>query len=95
MTEECRQDYLLPTHIANVPSRTTYASTGAEKQALNATPKYVREVTPVISDVNMVVHEHANTIHGPKDQLLAQNRDVHISAIRELVAKESIGRNNS
>ena len=39
LTEECRQDYLLPTHVANVPSRTTYSLTGAEKQALDAAPK--------------------------------------------------------
>ena len=25
LTKECRQEYLLPMHIANVPSRTTYS----------------------------------------------------------------------
>ena len=36
LTEECRQDCLLPTHIANVSSITTYPLIGAEKQALNS-----------------------------------------------------------
>ena len=36
----------------------------------------------------MELHEHTNTVHGIKDLLLAQNRDVHILAIKKLVAKE-------
>ena len=38
----------------------------------------------------MELHEHANTVHGLKDLLLAQNRDVHILAIKKLVMQESI-----
>ena len=38
----------------------------------------------------MELHEHANTVHGLKDLLLAQNRDVHVRAIKKLVTQESI-----
>ena len=65
---------LLPTHIANVPSRTTYPLNGAEKQALNTAPKYVKQMTFAINSVSMELHEHSKTVHGLKDLLLAQNR---------------------
>ena len=87
LTEECRQDYLLPTHVANIPSRTTYLLTKTEKQALDTAPKYVREVTLAINEVNLELHQHTTTVHGLKDLLLAQNRVVHILAIKKLVAK--------
>ena len=94
LTEECRQDYLLPTHVANVSFRTTYSLTGTEKQALDAAPKYVREVSLAINEVNLELHEKTNTVNGLRDLLLAQNRDEHILAIKKLVAKESIDNEN-
>ena len=90
VTEECRQDYLLPTHIANVPSRTSYPLNGIERQALDGAPKYVRVLTCAINEINTELHEHANTVHGLGDILLAQNRDVHILAIKKLMEQESI-----
>ena len=90
LTEEYQRDYLLPTHAANVPSRTTYPLTGEEKQATDTAPEYVKQVVFVVNSVSMELHEHANTIHGLKDLLLAQNRDVHILAIKKLVMQESI-----
>ena len=89
LTEECRQDYLLSTHVANIPSRTTYPLTKTGKQTQDTAPKYVREVSLTINEVNLELHEHTNTVHGLKDLLLAQNRDVHILAIKKLVAKDS------
>ena len=50
----------------------------------------MQEVSLAISEANLEVHEHTNTVHGLKDLLLAQNRDVYILAIKKLVAKESI-----
>ena len=38
----------------------------------------------------MELHEHVNTVHGLKDLLLAQNRDMPVLVIKKLVAKESI-----
>ena len=90
LTEECRRDYLLPTHAASVPSRTTFYFTGTEKQGLDAAPKYVQEVSLAINEINVEHHEHTNTVHGLKDLLLAKNWDVHMLAIKKLVAKESI-----
>ena len=90
LTEEYQRDYLLPTHAANVPSRTTYPLTGEEKQATDTAPEYVKQMVFVVNSVSMELHEHANTIHGLKDLLLAQNRDVHILAIKKLVMQESI-----
>ena len=90
LTEEYQQDYLLPTHAANVPSRTTYPLTGEEKQATDSAPDYVKQMAFVVNSVSMELHEHAKTIHGLKDLLLAQKRDVHILAIKKLVMQESI-----
>ena len=81
---------MLPTHAANVPSRTTYPLTGEEKQATDTAPEYVKQMALVVESVSMELHEHANTVHGLKDLLLAQNRDVHILAIKKLVMRESI-----
>ena len=71
LTEECKHDYILPTHVANIPSRTTYPLTKTGKQALDAAPKYVREVSLAINEVNLELHEHTSTLHGLKDLLLA------------------------
>ena len=88
LTEEYQRDYLLPTHAANVPSRTTYPLT--EKQATSTAPEHVKQAAFVVNSISMELHEHANTVHGLKDLLLAQNRDVHVLAIKKLVMQESI-----
>ena len=68
--------------MANIPSRITYALDETVEQAMASAPTVVRQVA---------LHEHAaNTVHGIKDLLLAQNRDVHVLAIKKLVAQESI-----
>ena len=90
LTEEYQRDYLLPTHVANVPSRTTYPLTGEEKQATDTAPEYVKQMAFVVNSVSMELHEHANTVHGLKDLLLAQNRDFNVLAIKKLVMQESI-----
>ena len=90
LPEEYRRDYLLPTHVANVPSRTTYPQAGKEKQATYTAPEYVKQMAFVVNSVSMELHEHANTIHGLKDLLLAQNRDAHVLAFKKLVMQESI-----
>ena len=90
VTEEARQDYLLPTHVANVPSRKTYALDGTVEQAMATAPTVVRQAALAIKDIDTELHEHASTMHGIKDLLLAQNRDVHVLAIKKLVAQESI-----
>ena len=50
----------------------------------------VRQAALAIKDIDTELHENANTVHGIKDLLLAQNRDVHVLAIKKLVAQESI-----
>ena len=90
VTEEARQDYLLPTHVANIPSRMTYALDETVEQAMASAPTVVRQAALAIKDIDTELHEHANTVHGIKDLLLAQNRDVHVLAIKKLVAQESI-----
>ena len=41
-------------------------------------------------DIDTELHEHAHTLHGIKDLVLAQNRDVHVLALNKLVECESI-----
>ena len=90
VTDEAREDYLLPTHAVNVPSRTVYAIAGANPVALQGTPSGVRDSIMALKDINTELHEHAHTMHGIKDLILAQNRDVHVLALKKLVLNESI-----
>ena len=90
VTEKARQDYLLPTHVAKIPSRMTYALDETVEQAMASAPTVVRQAALAIKNIDTELHEHANRAHGIKDLLLAQNRDVHVLAIKKLVAQESI-----
>ena len=90
VTEEARQDYLLPTHVANVPSRKMYAVDETVEQAMATAPTAVRQSALAVKDIDTELHEHANTVHDIKDLLLAQNRDVHVLAMKKLVAQEPI-----
>ena len=76
---------MLPTHVANIPLRMTYALDETVEQAMASAPTVVRQAALAIKDIK----EHANKVHGIKDLLLAQNRDVHVLAIKKLVAQES------
>ena len=89
VTEEAGQNYLLPTHVANVPSRKTYALDETVEQAMASAPTVVRQAALAIKEIDTELHEHANTLHGIKDLFLAQNRDEHVLAIKKLVAQES------
>ena len=90
ITEESSEDYLLPTHVANVHSRTIYSVTETSTSTLVNAPPGVRNSVMALRDINTELHEHTNTVHGIKDLVLAQNRDVHILAIKKLVVNEPI-----
>ena len=68
----------------------TYVLDETVEQAMVSAPTVVREAALAIKDIDTELHEHANTVHGIKDLLLAQNRDIHVLAIKKLVAQESI-----
>ena len=87
ITGEARQDYLLPSHVEKIPSREKYALYETVEQAIATAPTVVRQAALAIKDIDTELHEHANTVHGIKDLLLAQNRDVHVLAIKKLVAQ--------
>ena len=72
VTDEAREDYLLPTHAVNVSSRTVYAIAGANPVALQGTPSGVRDSIIALKDINTELHEHAHTVHGIKDLILAK-----------------------
>ena len=81
VTEETHHEYLLPTHVANVASRTTYALAETNEATLQSAPKMSnRQCWPF----------GASAVHGIKDLILAQNRDVHILALEKLVNNENI-----
>ena len=81
VTEEARHDYLLPTHATNIASRTTYDVANTEGAALQNAPTHIKQAVMAIRSVNTELHEHTHTVHGIKDLVLAQNRDVHVLAI--------------
>ena len=82
--------YLLPTHVANVSSPVTYALDETVEQAMTSAPTVVRQAALAIKEIDTELHEHANTVHDIEDLLLAHNRDLHVLAIKKLVAQESI-----
>ena len=86
ITDEASEDYLLPTHAVNVPSRTVYSVTGATAATLQTTPSGVRDSIMALRDIDTELHEHAHTVHGIKDLVLAQNRDVHVLALKKIGA---------
>ena len=90
VTTEASEDYLLPTHAVNVPSRTIYSVAGTNTATLQNTPFGVREPIMALKDIDTELHEYTHTVHGIKDLVLAQNRDVHVLALKKLVQCESI-----
>ena len=80
ITDEASEDHLLPTHAVNVPSRTVNSVTRATAATLQSTPSGVRDSIMALRDIDTELHEHAHTVHGIKDLVLAQNRDVHVLA---------------
>ena len=90
VTTEASEDYLLPTHAVNVPSRTIYSVTETSNAMLQNSPGGVRESIMALNDIDTELHEHTHTVHGIKDLVLAQNRDVHVLALKKLVQCESL-----
>ena len=90
ITDEVSEDYLLPTHAVNVPSRTVYSVTGATAATLQSTPSGVRDSIMALRDIDTELHEHAHIVHGINDLVLAQNRDVHVLALKNMVQCEPI-----
>ena len=90
MVEEARHDYLLPTHVTNVASQTTYDLANSEGAALQRGPSHIKQTVMAIRSVNTELHEHTHTVDGIKDLVLAQNRDVHVIALKKLVHVENI-----
>ena len=76
--------------MANVPSRATYALDETVEQAMVSAPTVFRKAALTIKEMNTELHEYANTVHGIKDLLLAQNQEMHVLDIKKLVAQESI-----
>ena len=89
VTEEASHDYLLPTHVTNVASCTTYALAEANAVVIQNVPNNIKQVLLAIRSL----HEHAHSVHGIKDLVLAQNRDVQILSLKRLVNNGNIDQN--
>ena len=90
----CREKQLAQLPAAgerwNVPSRTIYSVAGTNNATLQNSPCGVRESIMALKDIDTELHEYTHTVHGIKDLVLAQNRDVHVLALKKLVQCESI-----
>ena len=93
MIEEAHHDYLLPTHINHVPSRTTYDLANTDGMTMQNVPGHIRQAALAIHSVSTELHEHTHTVHGIKDLLLAQNRDVYVLVFKKLMNGENIDQN--
>ena len=63
VTEEASEDYLLPTHVSIVASRTTYALAEATRAVLQNTPNNIKQTFLAIRDLSTDLDEHAPTVH--------------------------------
>ena len=90
VTEEASHDYLLPTHVTNVASRTTYALAEGNGAVVQNALNHIKQAVLAIRRLSTDLHEHAHTVHGIKDLVLAQNLEVHILALQKLVNNENI-----
>ena len=90
VTEEASENYSLPTHVANFPSRSIYSVAEASARTMQGAPSGVRDSVMALRDIDTELHEHANTVHGIKNLVHSQNRDVHILAIQKLVLNKTI-----
>ena len=90
VTQEASEDYLLLTHAANVPSQTIYSVTEASIKTIQGAPSGVCDSVMALRDIDREHHEPANSVHGIKDLVIAQNRDVHVLANKKLVLNEPI-----
>ena len=70
VTEEAHHDSLLPTHITNVPSRTTYDLANTDEKTMQNAPGHIRQAALAVHSVGTELHEHTHTVHGIKDLLL-------------------------
>ena len=90
VTEEASHDYLLPTHVTNVASRTTYALTEASAAVLQNALNNVKQAVLPIRSLSTDLHEHSHTVHGIKELLLSQNRNVHVLALTKLADNDNV-----
>ena len=61
-----------------------------EGATLQGAPTHIKQAVMAIRSVNTELHEHTHTVHGIKDLVLAQNRDVRVLALKKLVHGENI-----
>ena len=72
VTEEASHNYLVPTRVTNVASRTTQALAKASRAVLQNAAKNIRQTVFAVRTLSTELHEHAELVHGIKDLLLAQ-----------------------
>ena len=90
MSPTKQANYLLPAHVTNVASRTIDALAEASGVVLQNAPRNIKQAVLAIRDLSTDLHKHAHTVHGIKDLVLAQNRDVHVLSLKNLVNAENI-----
>ena len=83
-------DYLLPTHVANIALRTTYASTETNGTTIQSAPSNVKQAVLAIKIVSTELHELTHTVYGIRDLVRAQKSDVHVLVLEKLVNNEDI-----
>ena len=76
--------------MTSVASRTTYDLTNTEGAELQSAPTHVKQAVMAIHSVSTELHEHAHKVHGIKDLLPAQNRNVHVLALKKVVNGKNI-----
>ena len=77
-------------HRRMSPTSPTYALAEASGAVLQNTTNNIKQAVLAIRDLRTDLHERAHTVHGLKDVVLAQNRDVHVLALQKFVSNKNI-----
>ena len=79
-----------PNCILSVTTKVPAARLDTTKRdpALRRLPMQCQEQADVLRLVGTELHEHQSTMRGLKDLHLAQNRDVHLLALKKLMKNE-------
>ena len=70
--------------------RTTYDLANTDGTTMQNVPSFLRQAALAVRSVSTELHEHTHTVHVIKYLLLAQNREVHVLALKKLVNGENI-----
>ena len=83
-------DHEKPTHVMSVTTDAPAARIHVLDKNYVTLPEKCKEHVNVLRETDTELHEHHATVRGLNELRLAQNRDVHLLALRKLMKEEEL-----